>query len=334
MNARSASLLVEDREDFATELVAALEDRGLAIDWAPTWQEGLDLFRVNGYQLVVADYNLPDTEHGLKLLARAKELMPSVRLVLISGPYPGAERAIPEIGCSTPTTRRPIRTYRPPSPLTSKKRCAKQTRRPTGAALRPDSLRTSTATIPRSRRSINCCEPTSSAVADAVYLDANAPVHWAFGRAGSPEPGDVQAAASIDGLLAGDSSVCCSPFTLTEFTGVLWRAARSGNTTFDHAAASNALEEIMRHVSSGRVRTHNLHPRAFEIALSIVSAGSKEHGRAFSAPDAIHLHEACQWSRTIGRKVIVATCDSDFAGMLQVFPGASRYVDLWNVCEP
>ena len=92
MTARPASLLVEDDDAFASELVSALADRGLELDRASTWEEGLELFRVNGYELVIADYNLPDTEHGLKLLASMKSAMPSSHLVLISGGYPPAPR--------------------------------------------------------------------------------------------------------------------------------------------------------------------------------------------------------------------------------------------------
>src|SRR5688572_19887940 len=99
MSSRPPALLVEDNDAFAEELEAALNDRGLRIDRASGWEEGLELFRVNGYELVIADYNLPDTEHGLELLAQIKMLIPSSRLVLISGALtPAAERSLADIG--------------------------------------------------------------------------------------------------------------------------------------------------------------------------------------------------------------------------------------------
>src|SRR3954463_7259095 len=99
MSARPSALLVEDNDDFAEELEAALKDRGLFIDRASDWEEGLELFRVNGYELVIADYNLPNTDHGLELLAQVKMLIPSSRLILISGALtPGAERALSDVG--------------------------------------------------------------------------------------------------------------------------------------------------------------------------------------------------------------------------------------------
>jgi ActR/RegA family two-component response regulator len=98
MSARPAALLVEDDEQFSAELLKALEEAGLSMDHATGWDEGLELFRVNGYELVVADYNLPDTQHGLQLLARMKMLLPTTRLVLISGALTrGAERALDEL---------------------------------------------------------------------------------------------------------------------------------------------------------------------------------------------------------------------------------------------
>lgn len=98
MSARPSALLVEDNVAFADGLEAALRDRGLTIDRAGDWEEGLELFRVNGYELVIADYNLPKTEMGLRLLARMKMLIPSSRLVLISGALtPGAERSLADV---------------------------------------------------------------------------------------------------------------------------------------------------------------------------------------------------------------------------------------------
>ena len=63
------------------------------MDHAFGWQEALELFRVNGYELVVADYNLPDTQHGLQLLARMKLLVPTSKLILISGALTSAPSA-------------------------------------------------------------------------------------------------------------------------------------------------------------------------------------------------------------------------------------------------
>jgi ActR/RegA family two-component response regulator len=98
VSSRAAALLVEDNEVFAESLIAAVRARGLLLDWASAWTEGLELFRVNGYELVISDYDLPDTQHGLRLLVQMKQLIPSSKLVLISGALtPGAERSLADV---------------------------------------------------------------------------------------------------------------------------------------------------------------------------------------------------------------------------------------------
>jgi DNA-binding response OmpR family regulator len=80
-----STLLVEDDEAFGASLRSALATRGYGTDLATTWDDGLAAFRTGGHELVIADYNLPGSSHGLRLLAAAKLLVPSSRLVLISG---------------------------------------------------------------------------------------------------------------------------------------------------------------------------------------------------------------------------------------------------------
>jgi ActR/RegA family two-component response regulator len=89
----ASTLLVEDDLETARSVIDALTDRGHLIDHAETWEDGLALFRVAGHELVIADYKLPGSEHGLQLLVKMRMLLPSTRLVLISGEFgPNAER--------------------------------------------------------------------------------------------------------------------------------------------------------------------------------------------------------------------------------------------------
>jgi DNA-binding NtrC family response regulator len=82
----ASTLLVEDEPDVAQSYIARFDEQaGLKLDWAETWEKGLAMFRVAGHPLVIADYNLPDSQHGLQLLVMMKRLVPHSRLILISG---------------------------------------------------------------------------------------------------------------------------------------------------------------------------------------------------------------------------------------------------------
>lgn len=168
-------------------------------------------------------------------------------------------------------------------------------------------------------------------MADGVYFDANTLVYWALGRAGSTKSEEQRCSTAFDALVDGPDSLAFSPLTLAEFTSVLWSLVRSGKpqlSYFDEAQAGIALEHLMRLIASSRIRVHNLHPRAFEVGMAVVGAGTREHGQAFRAWDAIHLFEACQWARTIDRSVVLATTDSDFRRIIATFSEFGRYVTL------
>ena len=81
----SSTLMIDDQKSFLESMRIAFEAEGINLDVADTWDEGLALFRVGLHELVVADYNLVGSKHGLKLLAEAKRMRSSSRLVLISG---------------------------------------------------------------------------------------------------------------------------------------------------------------------------------------------------------------------------------------------------------
>lgn len=81
-------LLVDDDEAFAKSFIDDAHDQGISVDWAATWDEGVALFRALGHELVVADYNLPGSRLGLRLLSEVRRLRPSSRVVLISGAVP------------------------------------------------------------------------------------------------------------------------------------------------------------------------------------------------------------------------------------------------------
>ncbi len=78
-------LLIDDEAGFRDSIASAFELRGIPLDVAADWPTGLALFHACAHELVIADYNLPESKNGLLLLAEAKAHRPSSKLMLISG---------------------------------------------------------------------------------------------------------------------------------------------------------------------------------------------------------------------------------------------------------
>ena len=86
-------LFVDDHEGYSASMQSAFRLRNMDVDCVVDWSSALDRFRVCQYELVIADYNLPGSAHGLRLLEAIKELNPATRLVLISGEFTSDVRA-------------------------------------------------------------------------------------------------------------------------------------------------------------------------------------------------------------------------------------------------
>ena len=80
-----STLIIDDDEDILNSVRRLSRAVGHEVLIAATWKEGLALFHALSPDLVIADYNLPGSQHGLKLLAEIRSVRPSVRLILISG---------------------------------------------------------------------------------------------------------------------------------------------------------------------------------------------------------------------------------------------------------
>jgi hypothetical protein len=84
----------------------------------------------------------------------------------------------------------------------------------------------------------------------------------------------------------------------------------------------------MKWIASERIIVPQLGQRAFEVGMSYVASATRQHGRRVHAWDAIHLSEACRLSRQLGTRVTLATSDSDFASLLEIYPEFQTYVQL------
>jgi CheY-like chemotaxis protein len=81
----AAALLIDDDLELLAAINRTAKAAKLDLITASSWDEGLGLFHALGPNLVIADYNMPGSRHGLKLLARIRRLEPGVRLILVSG---------------------------------------------------------------------------------------------------------------------------------------------------------------------------------------------------------------------------------------------------------
>ena len=79
------ALLIDDERGARESLARAADEAGYELLTAEDWDEGVAMFQVYSPALVIADYNLPGSRLGIKLLAEIRRLTPAVRLVLLSG---------------------------------------------------------------------------------------------------------------------------------------------------------------------------------------------------------------------------------------------------------
>lgn len=79
------ALLVDDDTGLLASVEGTVSVAGLDLVTAASWDEGLALFQILSPDLIIADYNMPESSHGLRLLVRMRRLRPSVKVALVSG---------------------------------------------------------------------------------------------------------------------------------------------------------------------------------------------------------------------------------------------------------
>lgn len=166
---------------------------------------------------------------------------------------------------------------------------------------------------------------------DVIYFDTNPLVYWAAGRTGSTDSQDQTAYGNIELLVNGDSSLYLSPLTLVEFNSALYKLVRKTegpHATFCIGDATDAEQQLMKWIADGRIEVPQLGQRAFEVGMSYVAAATRQHGRRVHVWDAIHLFQACRLARELRQTVIIATTDSDFATLVDIFPEFAALVEI------
>ena len=84
MPRRAEILLVDDEEALCTAAEKILVKEGYRVSTVNTAQDGLAKFESEGADLLITDLMLPDLD-GISLLKRAKELRPTIEVIVITG---------------------------------------------------------------------------------------------------------------------------------------------------------------------------------------------------------------------------------------------------------
>ncbi len=85
-------LVMEDESLLAQGLQMVLREEGYGVDLAATGEDALDTMRRKGYDLLVADLQLPDMD-GIEVIKRLKNENPDTGVIVITG-YPSVSSAL------------------------------------------------------------------------------------------------------------------------------------------------------------------------------------------------------------------------------------------------
>jgi two-component system, NtrC family, sensor kinase len=85
-------LVLEDEATMADQLELALKDEGYGVQMSSTGQSALKTLGKKGFDLFIADLNLPDMD-GMDVIRRVKEGRPDTKVIVITG-YPTIPSAI------------------------------------------------------------------------------------------------------------------------------------------------------------------------------------------------------------------------------------------------
>ncbi len=85
-------LVVDDEPVVIKSCDRILSSEGIEVEGAATGREGLELVEGNGFDVMLLDLKMPDT-NGLEVLRRVKKAKPEVTVIIITG-YPSVDTAV------------------------------------------------------------------------------------------------------------------------------------------------------------------------------------------------------------------------------------------------
>lgn len=168
------------------------------------------------------------------------------------------------------------------------------------------------------------------------YLDTNPLLRWA--EAKRPETAEARCLAvssALETMLADrDAVLAASEITLIEFHSnvhVIWRDEQPKRAPFNTEWLREAQAALMRLVQSDELHLLRLSPKAFELAMRYITIAAREHGRHLDSWDAVHIHQAERWARTVDSQVTFVSHDRQLRNFFDLFPEFGEHLDLLDL---
>jgi hypothetical protein len=169
-----------------------------------------------------------------------------------------------------------------------------------------------------------------------TYLDTNPLMRWVESIGDESDTYSRRIGDRLLEVFEATDDLAVSEMTLIEFYNNVckyWRQNEPDKRVFDRAWALGSFDQLMSRIHDGTIRVLPPNARSFRLALTWVTAATREHGRAFQVSDGIHLAEATAWARHLGTKVRLITSDPDFGSLFEVFPEFATLVELADLAE-
>lgn len=89
----------------------------------------------------------------------------------------------------------------------------------------------------------------------------------------------------------------------------------------------------MEWIAEGKLVVLPAPAKLAELAMVYAERASREFGRRFRLRDAMHLYQACDWSRSLTSQIELITNDHDFQNFVDLFPEFRNYVVLVDLAK-
>jgi hypothetical protein len=168
------------------------------------------------------------------------------------------------------------------------------------------------------------------------YLDASAITRWAEWRGEATDQRNSTVAEYVRRLIDDkEVRIATSELSIAEFhsniCGILNDQARKSH---DETWFDTTFRMLMQWIADGRLLVIKVPPKLAELAMVYAERATREFGRRFKLRDAMHLYQACDWSRSLGEQVELITTDDDFEQFLKLFPEFGIYVVAVDPAKP